>query len=60
MNFLFFPMFPITIKYFKGDEEVPSNVSMHFDVVANQYLHTEDIAVVGELLTFFIIEESKD
>ncbi|WP_169734770.1 DUF3786 domain-containing protein [Desulfitibacter alkalitolerans] len=57
--FDFFPMLPIEIKYYKGDGEVPSNVSMHFDSTANQYLHTEDAAVAGELLILLLIQENK-
>lgn len=50
----FFPRFPITVLFWKGDEEVSSSASLLFDENANCYLHTEDIAVAGALVAYFL------
>ncbi len=50
----FYPRFPVTVVFWKGDEEIVSSANLLFDETANHYLHTEDIAVVGELVAYFL------
>lgn len=52
--FDFLPRFPITVKMWLGDEEMESSANILFDVGANHYLHTEDIAVAGNLISIFL------
>lgn len=55
----FFPRFPITVIFWKGDEEIDASANLLFDEKANHYLHTEDVAVVGSLVVYFITELCK-
>ena len=54
--FAAFPRFPITLKIWLPDDELPASANITFDSTANHYLHTEDIAVLGWYLTAFIIK----
>ena len=45
-----FPMVPMTLIVWAGDDEVPSNGKVLFDDTAEEYLSTEDIAVLGDLV----------
>lgn len=51
-----FPNIPLLCFLHPGDEEVATTANILFDGVANNYLVTEDLAVVGETLSEFIIE----
>ena len=44
------PRLPLLIRLEAGDKEVPARASILFDAAANEYLVTEDLAVVGENL----------
>ena len=52
----FFPRFPVTVIFWQGDDEISASANLLFDQNANHYMHTEDIAVVGNLIVFFITE----
>ncbi len=43
-----FPRVPMTLIVWAGDEELPSNAKVLFDDTAEEYLTTEDIAVLGD------------
>lgn len=55
--FNFLPRFPVTVKIWLKDEEIGGSANILFDETANHYLHTEDIAVVGNLVSYFIIKQ---
>lgn len=50
----FFPHFPVHVIFWKGDDEVAASANLLFDRTANLYLHTEDVAVVGSLVVYFL------
>ena len=52
----FFPRFPITVIFWQGDEELAASANLLFDQKANHYMHTEDIAVAGNLVVHFLSE----
>jgi len=54
-----FPKIPLLCFLHPGDEEVPTKGNILFDGVANNYLVTEDLAIVGETLSEFIIQEAR-
>ncbi len=45
------PRVPVLCLLNPGDEEVPTRGNLLFDATANDYLETEDLAVLGEMLT---------
>jgi hypothetical protein len=45
-----FPMVPMTLILWTGDDELPPNAKVLFDDTAEGYLSTEDIAVLGDLV----------
>lgn len=51
------PRFPVTVRIWPGDEELPGSANILFDSSANHYLHTEDIAAVGGLVARFLIRQ---
>jgi hypothetical protein len=51
------PRFPITLKVWFADEEMPGSANILFDATANHYLHTEDIAVLGGYASAFLVKE---
>ncbi|HBX24235.1 MAG TPA: DUF3786 domain-containing protein [Desulfotomaculum sp.] len=51
------PRFPVHIKLWFPDEELPGSANILFDSSANRYLHTEDIAAVGGYAAAFLIKE---
>ena len=53
-NINFFPCFPVTVIMWKGDQEISASANILFDQTANHYLHTEDVAVVGDLIADFL------
>jgi hypothetical protein len=55
--FSLFPRFPIMVKIWLKDEELPGSANILFDSTANHYLHTEDIAAAGELVSRFLIKQ---
>lgn len=50
------PHFPITIKIWFPDDELDGSANILFDSTANHYLHTEDIAAIGEMTARFIMQ----
>lgn len=51
------PRFPVLIKLWFPDDELPGSANILFDSTANRYLHTEDIAAVGGYAATFLIKE---
>ena len=56
--FHLFPRFPIMVKIWLKDEELPGSANILFDSTASHYLHTEDIAAAGGLVSRFLIRQS--
>lgn len=52
-----FPCFPVVLKIWFPDEEIGASANILFDSTANHYLHTEDIAAIGELAARFLIKQ---
>lgn len=50
-----FPCFPVVLKLWFPDDEMGGSANILFDSSANHYLHTEDIAVIGELAVYFLM-----
>lgn len=42
-----FPKIPVTVIVWAGDDEVPANANILFDVTAKEQMHIEDLAVIG-------------
>lgn len=55
--FSFLPRFPVMVKIWLYDEEVGGSANILFDASANHYLHTEDIAAVGDMISYFLIKQ---
>lgn len=51
-----FPKIPLLCFLHPGDDEIYTTANILFDAVANSHLVTEDLAVVGEHLSSFMIE----
>ncbi len=49
---LAFPRVPVTITLWLGDEELPAEGNILFDSTVNNYLATEDITVICEILAW--------
>ena len=56
-TFQFLPRVPVTLHFWSADDELPASANILFDSTANDYLHTEDFAAVGSLLTDFLCEQ---
>jgi len=52
------PRVPMTLIVWAGDDELPSNAKVLFDDTAEEYLTTEDIAVLGDQVVRRIKEAS--
>ena len=55
-EFNFLPRFPVILKIWYGDDEIPPSANILFDASASNYLHTEDTAVAGELVSKFFLK----
>lgn len=51
-----FPKLPVTIKFWEGDEEIAGNCNILFDRATPDYLHTEDVAVLGQLIADVLVK----
>ncbi|HOB86114.1 MAG TPA: DUF3786 domain-containing protein [Bacillota bacterium] len=49
--FIALPRLPLLVRLDSGDGEAPSRATILFDAGANEYLPTEDLAVLAELFT---------
>lgn len=56
-NFFFLPKFPVTVKIWMKDDEMDGSANILFDASANCFLHTEDIAAVGDMVSIFLIKQ---
>jgi len=45
------PRLPLLLRLAEGDGEIPPRATILFDETANDYLVTEDLAVLGQQLT---------
>ena len=54
-EFKIFPRVPVTYVLWGGDEEIPASANILFDESAQEQLHTEDLAEVGEVITHQLI-----
>lgn len=52
-----FPFVPITIVFWKGDDELPPQGNILFDSTITDYLSTEDITVLCETLTWRLVRK---
>lgn len=57
--FFAFPRLPVLCSLSPGDEEIPTKSTILYDSIANTYLETEDLAVLGEILAEKLIEEAQ-
>lgn len=51
----FLPRLPVTCLVWAGDDEFPAEANILFDSSAVNHFHIEDLAVVGEITTRFLI-----
>jgi hypothetical protein len=56
-RFYFLPRFPVTVKIWLQDEEMEGSANILFDDSANIFLHTEDIAAAGDIVSRFLIKQ---
>ncbi len=54
-----FPYVPITLVLWEGDEEFPPDGTLLYDSTVSEYLSTEDITLVSEILVRGLIEAAK-
>lgn len=47
-----FPRVPVTVVFWRGDEEFPPRVSILFDRTISHYLPTEDMVLASQMLAF--------
>jgi len=50
-----FPLVPITLVLWRGDEEVPPNGNILFDANVSDYLSTEDVTVLCETIIWKLV-----
>jgi len=50
-----FPRVPVTVLFWKGDEEFPPRIQVLFDETVVHYLPTEDIILSSQMLSFRLI-----
>ncbi len=55
-----FPMLPISLVIWKGDEELPPEATILFDATASQILETEDLSAAAGMLVRKLVKESKE
>jgi len=55
-----FPMLPLSIIIWKGDEELPPEATILFDATASQRLETEDLSTAAGMLVRKLVKESKE
>ncbi|UCH87977.1 MAG: DUF3786 domain-containing protein [Thermoplasmata archaeon] len=51
-----FPKIPVTVIVWAGDEEIPANATILFDVTAKEQIHIEDLAVIGGVVAGKLIK----
>lgn len=52
-----FPRVPVTLVYWRGDEELPPDLQLLFDATIVEFLSTEDIAVLGQELMLRMVRQ---
>lgn len=53
-----FPKIPIICIIWLGDEEVSSNANILFDATADKHLHIEDVAILGEFVSYIFLKKA--
>jgi hypothetical protein len=53
------PRLRMAVVFYHGDEEFPASANVLFDGAASHYLPTEDLAVLGDLLTARLLDRSE-
>lgn len=53
------PQLPLMVKIWFPDEEINGSANILFDSTANHYLHTEDIAAIGEMTVRLLIRHCR-
>ncbi len=56
-EFKIFPRVPVTYILWAGDDEIPAAANILFDISAQEHMHTEDLAEVGEVITHHLVSE---
>jgi hypothetical protein len=51
---------PITLVFWKGDEEFPSNGHILFDSTVLDYLSAEDINVLCQSITWYLVKAGQE
>ncbi|MBI0582768.1 MAG: DUF3786 domain-containing protein [Methanomassiliicoccus sp.] len=54
-----FPLLPVTIILWRGDDEIPGSANVLFDESASCFLPTEDLAAVGTMLVTRLMEAGR-
>lgn len=54
------PRLPLLLRLESGDGEVPPRATILFDAAANEYLVTEDLAVLGEVLAVRLLRWGRE
>ena len=55
-----FPRVPITMILWHGDEELSPQLNLLFDANIMDYLETEDVTVVCEIITWKLVSYSRE
>ena len=55
----YFPYLPITCILWEGDEEFPPEATVLFDVTADSFFSSEDMAVAGQMAVLELIKASR-
>lgn len=53
-----FPKIPIVCIIWLGDEEISANANILFDSTIEQHLHIEDIAILGEFVSYMFLKKA--
>lgn len=55
-SFPLLPLFPVTVKIWPGDEEMPGGANILFDAGATHHLHIEDVYAAGFAVAWFLVQ----
>lgn len=54
-----FPLLPLSLVIWKGDEELPAEATVLFDATASQILETEDLSTAAGMLVRRLVKEKR-